>query len=242
MIMELVRNRSFTLTTGDSKQSRLRYLRNGLPQGSVWALLLFNIYTYDLPSMTSQKYAYANELALLYASQDWKAVEDTLSQDMITLSANLQTCRLKLSNIKTETAAFHLTTERPTVSLIFTAMAPIATLSSPNVSWDKAGQVAHFPLPPRGIAQKTLHPSRAVEATCVIRMVCKCPRHCTSLLFLWSTPQLSTAHQFSLVVRILASLTAFSMMLCALSLNACVPHQRRTCLSSQTSSQLSSAD
>ena len=37
MIMELVRNRSFTLTTGDSKQSRLRRLRNGLSQGSVLA-------------------------------------------------------------------------------------------------------------------------------------------------------------------------------------------------------------
>ena len=32
MIMELVRNRSFTLTTGDSKQSRLRRLKNGVPQ------------------------------------------------------------------------------------------------------------------------------------------------------------------------------------------------------------------
>ena len=36
MIMELVRNRSFTLTTGDSKQSWLRHLKNGVPQGSVW--------------------------------------------------------------------------------------------------------------------------------------------------------------------------------------------------------------
>ena len=31
MIMELIRNRSFTLTTGDSKPSRLRRLRNGVP-------------------------------------------------------------------------------------------------------------------------------------------------------------------------------------------------------------------
>ena len=34
MIMELVRNRRFTLTIGDSKQSRLRRLKNGVPQGS----------------------------------------------------------------------------------------------------------------------------------------------------------------------------------------------------------------
>ena len=45
MMMELVRNRSFTLTTGDSKQSRLRRLENGVPQGLVLAPLLFNIYT-----------------------------------------------------------------------------------------------------------------------------------------------------------------------------------------------------
>ena len=58
--------------------------------------------------MTSQKYAYADDLALLYASRDWMAVEDTLSQDMTTLSAYLQTWMLKLSNTKTVTAAFHL--------------------------------------------------------------------------------------------------------------------------------------
>ena len=69
MIMECVRNRSFSLTTGDSKPSRLRRLRNGLPRGSVLVPLLFNIYSYDLPSMTSQKYAYADDLALLYASR-----------------------------------------------------------------------------------------------------------------------------------------------------------------------------
>ena len=37
MIMELVWNRSFTITIGVSKQSSLRRLRNGLPQGSILA-------------------------------------------------------------------------------------------------------------------------------------------------------------------------------------------------------------
>ena len=62
IIMEFVQNRSFTLTTGDSKQSRLRRLKNGIPQEAVLAPLLFNIYTYDLPSMTSRKFAYADDL------------------------------------------------------------------------------------------------------------------------------------------------------------------------------------
>ena len=108
MTMELVRNRSFNLTTGDSKQSRLRRLKNGVPQGSVLALLLFNIYTYDLPSMISRKFAYADDLALLHSSGNWKNLERTLSQDMFTLSEYLQTWKLKLSHTKTVTAAFHL--------------------------------------------------------------------------------------------------------------------------------------
>ena len=104
MIMELVRNQSFTLTTGDIKQSRLRRLKNGVSQGSVLAPLLFNIYTYDVPSMISRKFAYADDLALLH----WKDLEGTLSQDMSTLSAYIQTGRLKLSHTKTVTAAFHI--------------------------------------------------------------------------------------------------------------------------------------
>ena len=44
----------------------------------------------------------------MYASRDWKTVEDTLSQDMATLLAYLQTWKLKLSNTKTMTAAFCL--------------------------------------------------------------------------------------------------------------------------------------
>ena len=108
MIIEFVRNRSFILTTGDSKQSRQRRLKNGIPQESVLVSLLFNIYTYDLPSMISRKFVYADDLALLHSSGNWKDLDGTLSQDMCTLSAYLQTWRLKLSHTKTVTAAFHL--------------------------------------------------------------------------------------------------------------------------------------
>ena len=86
MIMELVRNQNFTLTTGDSKQSRLRRFKNDVSQGSVLAPLLFNIYTYDLPSMISTKFAYADDLALLHSSGNWKDLEGTLIQDISTLS------------------------------------------------------------------------------------------------------------------------------------------------------------
>ena len=58
--------------------------------------------------MISTKFAYADDLALLHFSGNWKDLEGTLSQDMSTLLAYLQTWRLKLSHTKTVTAAFHL--------------------------------------------------------------------------------------------------------------------------------------
>ena len=108
MIMELVQYRSFTLTTGDNKLSRLCHLKNGVPPVSVLASLLSIIYTYDLPSMISKKFAYVNGLALLHSSGNWKNLDGTLSQDMSTLSAYLQTWSLKRIHTNTVTAAFHL--------------------------------------------------------------------------------------------------------------------------------------
>ena len=72
------------------------------------ASLLFNIYTYDLPSMISRKFVYADDLTLLHSSGKWKDLEGSLSHDMSTLSAYLQTWRLKLNHTKTVTVAFYL--------------------------------------------------------------------------------------------------------------------------------------
>ena len=58
--------------------------------------------------MISRKFAYADDLALLHSSGNCKDLEETLSQDMSTFPAYLQTWRLKLSHTKTVTAAFHL--------------------------------------------------------------------------------------------------------------------------------------
>jgi len=80
MIMQMVGNCSFTLTTGNGQRSRLRRLKNSVPQGSVLVPLLFNIYISDLPTTVSRKYAYADDLAIMHADGDWQAVEGALSK------------------------------------------------------------------------------------------------------------------------------------------------------------------
>ena len=106
-IMQLVRNRSFTLTTGNGAQSRLRRLKNGVPPGSALAPLLFNICTHGLPVTVARKFVYADDLAMMLSAEDWQSLEGTLTQDMATLSSYLQKGKLKLSATKTVTAAFH---------------------------------------------------------------------------------------------------------------------------------------
>ena len=108
MIMEMVSNRSLTLTTGNRKRSRLRRLKNGVPQGSVLAPFLFNIYISDLPNTVSRKYAYADDLAIMHADGDWQAVEGVLIKDMAIVGEYLQTWKLKLCTTKMVSAARHL--------------------------------------------------------------------------------------------------------------------------------------
>jgi len=63
MIMEMIGNHSFTLTTGNGKRSKLQRLKNSVRQGPVLAPLLFNIYIPDLPNNLSGKCAYADDLS-----------------------------------------------------------------------------------------------------------------------------------------------------------------------------------
>ncbi|KAJ3590758.1 hypothetical protein NHX12_008707 [Muraenolepis orangiensis] len=102
-IIEMLSNRSFSLQTSDGQQSRLRRLRNGVLQGSV--------YIYNLPETTSRKYGYAEDLAIRKRQPTWKVIEEGLKQNMGILDAYLCRWHLQLSPGKTVSVAYHLNSE-----------------------------------------------------------------------------------------------------------------------------------
>jgi len=88
-IVNILSNRCFKLKTSDGQRSRLRRLRNGLPQCASLAPLLFNIYISDIPLTRSCRYGYADDLALLYSNKSLEELEKTLSADMCTIAEYL---------------------------------------------------------------------------------------------------------------------------------------------------------
>ena len=106
--MEMLSNQSFVVHTSDGQRSRLRRMKNGVPQDSVLSPMLFNIYISDHPETTSRKYGYADDLAILLRRPSWKEMEEGLNKDMTILVDYLRKWRLQLSIGKTVSAAYHL--------------------------------------------------------------------------------------------------------------------------------------
>ena len=106
--MNILSNRSFKLKTSTGQISRLRVLKNDLPQGSTLLPVLFNIYISDIPTTLSHQYGYADDIALLYSHKCWPKVEETLPRNIEDLVDFLQTWRLKLNTTMTTSTPFHL--------------------------------------------------------------------------------------------------------------------------------------
>ena len=108
MIRTLLENRRFFVELG-GKRSRWRSQRNGLPQGSVLAPLLFNVYTNDqLIRPGTRSFVYADDLAVTTQSTDFAPIEETLTSALDGLSEYYTTNQLRANPTKTQVSLFHL--------------------------------------------------------------------------------------------------------------------------------------
>ena len=103
----LLRNRRFRVHMGDDT-SRWRNQHNGLPQGSVLAPTLFNIYTNDLPSTSCRRFVYADDICMAHQATTFAELECTLTADLARITEYCSRWRLKPSVTKTVSSVFHL--------------------------------------------------------------------------------------------------------------------------------------
>jgi len=103
----LLRNRRFRVHMGDDVSSWRRRV-NGLPQGSVLAPTLFNLYINNLPATLSRRFIYADDICCPFKAETFSEIECNLTADLAHLAKYCQYWRLKPSTSKTVTSVFHL--------------------------------------------------------------------------------------------------------------------------------------
>ncbi|XP_063620938.1 uncharacterized protein LOC134793329 [Cydia splendana] len=117
MISELLSNRRFFVSF-QGHRSRWRCLKNGLPQGSVLAPALFNVYTNDQPIVKNlNHFLFADDLALTSQEKSFEEVESCLAEGLESLSAYYRENQLRPNPAKTQVCAFHLKNRQATRQL-----------------------------------------------------------------------------------------------------------------------------
>ena len=108
LIRTMLESRRFFVVL-NGKKSRWRRQRNGLPQGSVLAPMLFNIYTNDQPiHADTRSFIYADDLCIASQGNDFYNIEASLTSALSTMTTYYDTNQLRANPSKTQVCAFHL--------------------------------------------------------------------------------------------------------------------------------------
>lgn len=126
---DMLSNRRFQIHIND-KKSKWKLLNNGLPQGSVIAPLLFNLYISDIPHTASKLFQYADDLAIVYQCKTFEEAEVCLENDLKIVFDYYTSWRLKPNPSKTVISTFHLNNKEAN-------RVPIVKFNDVQLTYDK---------------------------------------------------------------------------------------------------------
>ena len=120
ILQSLLENRRFFVEM-DGRKSRWRIQKNGLPQGSVLAPTLFNIYTNYQPEFEHiRRFIYADDLCLATKSTSFETIENRMTEALKTLTDYYLKNSLNANPGKTQVCAFHLNNHQANTKLNIT--------------------------------------------------------------------------------------------------------------------------
>ena len=107
LLSNMTGTRYFKTILSDDK-GKWREIANGVPQGSVLAPTLFNVYISDMPETTSIKLGYADDWAIATRARGKVQLEETLTRDMQQIERYFRQWYLTVNTTKTVSSYFHL--------------------------------------------------------------------------------------------------------------------------------------
>ena len=103
----LLEQRRFRVHMGDISSS-WRVQKNGLPQGSVLAPTLFNLYINDLSATRCRKFIYADDICLAHQERTFEDLNITINADIAKISEYCKRWRLQPNVAKNVSSTFLL--------------------------------------------------------------------------------------------------------------------------------------
>ena len=108
LIQNMLSNRRFFCGPRRETQ-QMAQIENSLPQGSVLASVLFNIYTNDQPvHPNTRSFLYADDLCIATQKKSFVVVEQTLGEALAGLTPYYAANHLRANPEKTQISTFHL--------------------------------------------------------------------------------------------------------------------------------------